>query len=484
MKLSDTINKPIAHFCSNGYTNSKTSHCAHFVCHVLEIGNGQTCEGLSNGRNPGSSVRVHELFTYCPQVGLWADAPQGPCLVFVTDRSNVNLAKHTMTNIPKKHVGLFSDGLIYNYANLLDKVVAQDPASFLKRFDNTYGGDQALFYGVLPPGARLPTPENMLESLAPMFVPVPAAGPELTFRRDGKDHFATMNGGNEFFIGHEGGIKKSRYLGLYQPRPDGPKFSSDDYVGSYGTYAAILEVISAGESAKYFNRLNTYDRAAFTFGVFQLAAHTPSDNLVLLFRRLVVESQPFQELFPDLRIVEGKLHRVVGTHTVSLENEYPRPEKPKELILKDFMKYLNSDGAEIDNAELTAAARLIYLANNDPTFNGVQVDLTAQIVMRRMQNQYGVAYKLDGVSDLICAAIADIHHQSRGTQSEIRSALTGSSSDSEQIDALCRIGISKYSERCKTLSAELKAAKSAGRLGRTFYDKASGLFRPKSGWPT
>ncbi len=201
---------------------------------------------------------------------------------------------------------------------------------------------------------------------------------------------------------------------------DGPRYTIPAFAAEYGTVAGMLGVISVGESSGYFNRLNTYDRAAFTFGFFQLAAHTPNDNLILLFRKAAAENSAFKALFPDLKLIDGVLHRDLGSHTVTLEKQYPRPGHPQEKNLKDFMTYLNADGATVDDTELSTSARLVHLANSDEAFNQLQVNVAAQITMRKMRSIYSEWYNLNGASDLICTAIADIHHQGRGKRTEVK----------------------------------------------------------------
>src|SRR5688572_7351915 len=147
MKLSQTLNKTIAELCKNNFNGAAENHCAHFVCHVLELDTGYDCKTHKNGAHPGACIRVQELFAVCPNVGNWNDVPPGMNICFVTDKDNVDLAAHTMRNVPKKHVGIFSDGFVYNYSNTQDKVVRQTPPEFLVRFQGTYGGNQKLFFG-------------------------------------------------------------------------------------------------------------------------------------------------------------------------------------------------------------------------------------------------------------------------------------------------------------------------------------------------
>jgi hypothetical protein len=488
MKLSDTLNKTISDFCQNRFTGPDENHCAHFVCHVLKVDSGYTCKIHKNGSHPGACLRVQELFAVCTQVGTWGSAPPGMNIVFVTDKSNVDLARHTMRNVPKKHVGIFSGGHVYTYSNTNDSVVRQTPNEFLTRFQNIYGGNQGLFFGVFPPGARIPDAEGA-PTEPPPIVPTPPVAlisqPAIrTVSSGGRtDYYATLPGVAEYYVAQS--TKYGSYRGLFQPgtKLNGPQYDINRFTSTYETVAGMLGVIAAGESGSYFNRLNSYDRAAFTFGFFQLAAHTPRDNLILLFRRLAAENATFQSLFPDLKVVNGELHQVVSTHTVSLEKEYPRPGHPGEKILKDFMTYLNADGASIDDTELSTAARLVHLTNTDDDANKLQVNQAADITMRKLRTAYSVWYNLDGMSDLICTAIADIHHQGRGTKTEVRDALGAGSTVQKKVDALCKIGEAEYGSRCATLKRALAQAQRDGQLGVSVFDKASGLFKPASGWP-
>ncbi|EPA93654.1 hypothetical protein [Pseudomonas sp. G5(2012)] len=344
MKLSATLGMSITDFCQNKFTHPDDNHCAHFVCHVLSLDVGYSCRTHTRGRHPGACIRVQELFTECPSVGNWGSQPPGMCLVFVTDKTNVNLAGHVMRNVPKKHVGIFSGGFIYNYSNKQDIVVKQTPEAFLDRFKNTYGGNQGLFYGTFPPGADVPEPEQaMPEGAPPAAIQPQAIGPTPVIRKvlataTRHDYFATLGDEPEFYVGRETAYKSLRGLAQPSGKLSGPRYEIPRFTDDYGPVAAMLGIIAAGESDGHFNRLNSYDRAAFTFGFFQLAAHTPRDNLILLFRKLAVDNAGFRELFPDLEVVDGKLHRMSGAHAISLEIEYPRPAKPSEMNLSDFMR--------------------------------------------------------------------------------------------------------------------------------------------------
>lgn len=80
---------------------------------------------------------------------MWDARPATPttCLAFVTDERNVNLATKKMTNVPRKHIGIFQGGFVYHYSNSQNKVVKQTPEQFKRH----YNGDTiAVFYGTFP----------------------------------------------------------------------------------------------------------------------------------------------------------------------------------------------------------------------------------------------------------------------------------------------------------------------------------------------
>jgi hypothetical protein len=165
--LQSFVGKTVEDFCSNGVDGDKkgagrfgrvgdsANHCAHFVGHALDFRIGKLCTWMSNaGRlNPGSgrSLVVSDIFNVCPIRGPWDEKPKTLtcCLIFAVGAKGV--AKQgdqwIMSNIPRKHVGIFLSGECYNYHNTVNEGVAADGPEFFKR---VYGAGTQAFYGTFP----------------------------------------------------------------------------------------------------------------------------------------------------------------------------------------------------------------------------------------------------------------------------------------------------------------------------------------------
>jgi hypothetical protein len=149
--LQTLLGKHISQICTRGYSANSDNHCAHFVSHVLGLNAGATCATMTSGSGVSASIRVHEIFSRCPTIGAWSSlSPTTFCgLVFITNASNVNLGTRTMTNIPRKHVGIFLGVVpqIWHYSNSKRKVVRQTPEEFSHHYASP---DNAMFWGSLP----------------------------------------------------------------------------------------------------------------------------------------------------------------------------------------------------------------------------------------------------------------------------------------------------------------------------------------------
>jgi hypothetical protein len=147
--LDALVGKSIGNICHNGFTNANDNHCAHFVSHVLGLQFGVTCRMMGKPTQAGANLRVQEIFPRCPSVGSWASRPIVliNCLVFITRASNVDVRGKTMTNVPRKHIGIYHSGWIWHYSNVQDKVVKQSPGQFAQHYA---APDNAMFFGTIP----------------------------------------------------------------------------------------------------------------------------------------------------------------------------------------------------------------------------------------------------------------------------------------------------------------------------------------------
>lgn len=461
------IGMGIDDICQNKFHDPNSNHCAHFVSHVLGITFSFNCRQYAGGNAQPANIRVHEIFAQCPTVGKWEDADQSrDQLVFVTRKDVVSLPTKKMQNIPQKHIGIFTGGHVYHYSNTADKVVKDRPEAFLQKFQNAYSGDQGLFFGHFPMS-------GVLFAVDATAASVPQAGFKL--RKDGSRWYARRmdRQDGEFLVGSEVNQPARNFHGLHIPNGAayGPRFDASSYTTKIDHWAYLLDVTAAGEGGGYMNVINTYDRAAFTFGFYQLAAHTPNDNLILLFREALRDGE-FQSLFPDLKLKAGRVFRIDSQGETDLEAETYDPVR-KERQLRAFMTYLNPKRGGVEEQEVLQAARLMWWTNQTEVGRLVQVSVANAILQRKMTERYEGWYGLDGASDAVCAAIADIHHQGRGTKTAVRQALK----QSDPLAALTKIGAEDYPERCRTLRKRIAELKTQGIFGRKVYDAALNEFR-------
>ena len=148
-QLSGYLGKSIADICPNGCTDDTADHGAHFVAHVLGYKFGLTCQMTGTPNGAAASLRIQDLFPRCPRIGVWSLRPSSmtTCLVFITRASSVNLAASVMASVPRQHVGLLVNGVVWHYSSRQQKVVRQTSAQFARHYA---GPDNALFYGSLP----------------------------------------------------------------------------------------------------------------------------------------------------------------------------------------------------------------------------------------------------------------------------------------------------------------------------------------------
>jgi len=468
-KLESYRGKSIDQICPNLFHDYNSNHCAHFVSHALNLKFSYHCREFKGGKKRPANIRVHEIFAKCPRVGKFSHAPSDrPVLAFVTRKNVVDLENKSIRNIPQKHVGIHLNGSIYHYSNSQERVVRWTTKKFLETFQNIYSGDQGLFFGTVP-GSDIRLSIDSSGQNVQRGIPF-----ELT--RTGKKWFAqaTAAQNNErFYVGRNVVQPSKKFYGIYQKTNEyyGEKFDAQDYIHSIDHWAYLLHVTGYCESKNFFNLINSYDRAKFTFGFYQLAAHTPKDNLILLFRESMKLARA-KDYFPELTLRDGELHRIDqdGSYT-NLETIVNTGRKGNGQ-LQLFMDYMNPKRKTIEKQEVLQAARLIHWMTNDSGFRDLYVRVSNSILQRKMSNRYNQWYNLHGHSDVICALVADIHHHGRAKKSMVRSALN-SSNPKERLITINP----DYGGRNQSLRAIVNSLESDGALGRKTYDAAINEFR-------
>src|SRR4051812_29546927 len=90
--------------------------------------------------------------------------------------------------------------------------------------------------------------------------------------------------GSKFKVGVRTYFKRQNRWGLaFYGADDDPSYDAAGHA-SLGVWAQLLGVTVEGEGRGRFTTLNTWDRAAFTFGFLQFGAHVPDGDFVQWFR--------------------------------------------------------------------------------------------------------------------------------------------------------------------------------------------------------
>jgi hypothetical protein len=286
-------------------------------------------------------------------------------------------------------------------------------------------------------------------------------------------YFAEVNTDPKFLVGTEITYPKDGKLkGLFLSQKLGHTYDRAHYRTKYGFWADFIYPSAQCETRAHFRWLNTYDRAFFTFGFLQFAAHEAEGDFVQLFRALLKTPQG-KDYFPELFLnTKGFISRTLADGSVvRLENKHDT----------DLLKqYLNPTRLAIEEKEeVDRAARFIHWCDTHESHRDLQVEVGIRLVKQKMKT-YNRWYKLDGVVDKVCAVIMDIHHQGRGKRKVVQKALEGADPDADYTNLL-KIGSDKYSKRIKTLSdtiAELTGPKADQPFGKNKYDAKTNDFIP------
>jgi hypothetical protein len=279
--------------------------------------------------------------------------------------------------------------------------------------------------------------------------------------RENTRFYASIDGEPRFYLGSR--VRYGQRHGLMNANnPPGPRYRPEAYEAVHGDWAWYLAPTITAESRGHFTCLNTYDRAAFTFGHIQLGAHTPDDNFVAFFREVLAQPEA-AEYFPDLVLQDGRIHRRGADGSLApLETRHATTA---------LMAYFNPTPGEVDDQEADRAARLVDWCLRYQVMRDAQVAFAVR-EQRRKLAAHARRLPLEGVVDKLCLVVLDILHQGRGTYAAIKAALRAN----DPFDALLTIGASQYGERISTVRAGIRDLESHGRVGQKVYDSGTDSF--------
>lgn len=264
--------------------------------------------------------------------------------------------------------------------------------------------------------------------------------------REGSQFSSRADGGAKFAIGTR--VHFHDNIGLANDNfALGKQFiyKAENFRDGFGFWADFIEPTAICEGRSFLT-LNTYDRARFTFGFAQFAAHVPDGDFVVWLRSMLVEPQ-VNDYFPDLGLEGGRIIKHGATGTIPLETKD---------TTAPLMNYLNPSLAAIDDEEVIAAAKFIHWTMNHPNAQMLQVKqmmATGHALLRRADTRLG----LNNASGDLCCIIMDVLHQGRGTFAEMLQALKAS----DPYKALLSVGAITEPTRVSTLRRELNARRDA-----------------------
>ncbi|GJE62706.1 hypothetical protein [Methylobacterium trifolii] len=276
--------------------------------------------------------------------------------------------------------------------------------------------------------------------------------------------------GQEFYVGRIA-VFSSR-LGLSR-RSEASIFDRHKAAERFGEWAHFIWPTAMAESAGQEIVINAWDRAHFTWGFYQLAAHTPDDNLILLMRELVKLGSA-TTFFPDLALGEdGRLTRKTSSGHVSLETtKTVAVGSGTEEQLVDFMAYLNPSSRRFDQEEAVASARFIAWASEDPEMLATTTRVSIAIMKRKIKG-WANTLGLMGKRPELAIWVSDIVHHGRGTKALMRDALA-KPTFAAQIEALGRIDkTGDFVERRKTVDAAVDQLVKESRFTNMLFGSGS-----------
>lgn len=271
---------------------------------------------------------------------------------------------------------------------------------------------------------------------------------DFAIEQRGRDYWCSVDGGAPWFVARR--VAYQGRIGLSNVFAGSPLkelvFKAANYAPDVGIWAQIIAPTIGCEGGSFL-AVNSYDRAAFSFGIGQFAAHVPDGDFVRWLRALLARPEAAGYL-PDLGVAGGRVARMAPGN----------PPEPLESArdTKPLMTYFNPQPDAVDPQEVLIAARLMHWA---ATSRSARVAQIHQMIasMRASLMRADARGLIDGKSAACCCVIADLLHHGRGGTGAwgyIAEALASA----DPLSALLEIGASHWPERVETLGAAIRAA--------------------------
>lgn len=273
------------------------------------------------------------------------------------------------------------------------------------------------------------------------------------------DTGVTSYAGKVLKYGSRRGLSRASDLFLYD------RHEVENQIGAWAHF--IWPSVIAESNGRYIS-INAWDRAHFTWGFYQLAAHTPHDNLILLMRELVALPSAGR-FFSDLALVDGKLVQVTDAGNVPLEKEYPVTVGDRiEMQILDFMRYLNPTSQRVEEREVVTAGKFAAWANEDTAMRQATVRVSVAIMKRKIKARAGT-FGLVGRRPELAIWISDMFHQGRGSTNQAKAALA-LPSFADQLEALSRIDVTgQHNDRLNSVKRSVRTLLDEERFAHTRF---------------
>lgn len=269
---------------------------------------------------------------------------------------------------------------------------------------------------------------------------------------------------NRFVIGYRTKYKDN--FGLFNiDVKTGQTYQPDGFQQAHGFWADFISPTAYVESKGSFFCLNTYDRAQFTFGFMQYAAHVPNGDFVR-FLRALLQLPLAAEYFPRLHLQQGRVFYENSNQTLN--------QLETDTSTQLLMNYLNPTLLDIENQETISAVRMVHWAQNDPKNPALQVSSAIELFQNNLP-RYHHRLGLADAPASVCAVVCDILHQGRATFDRIAAALDTGGNWNQAYANLLEIGVVHYAERINALKSKIGAAVSTGVFNKT-YNAGTGTF--------